>query len=827
MSNFLGVDLGTTNSAICSYDGKAVTVHRTQEQQLCMPTAIYFDRRGKYYGARAYQMAAVSPSNTAVLFKRLMGTDAKIQIPSVGLTLSPEQCSAEILKALLGLLPEDFRNAPAAGTVITVPAAFNQMQRNATLAAAELADIGRVTLMQEPVAAVMSVVKERTVDGTFLVYDFGGGTLDVAIAQSVAGRVSLLEHGGVEMCGGRDFDRALVEKAVKPWLVENFDLPINFSEDPNFQRLVRLCEWAAEHAKIQLSSREKMSISLSEDEIRITDLRGTEIFVDVEVSRARLMQLMQPKLEEAVESIRRILRRADLGSDDIDRIVFIGGPTIFGPHRDFITSQLGIPGDTSVDPMTAVAVGASIFAEALDWSESNSVTRKKTTGTTAVPGKATFTFGSRTAQSSAKIRAGVEKGAQIAEFQVDNVASSWTSGRLLLVEDATVEVPLSTLGEHNFTVTCYASSGKVYDRQNIIITRTSPVVHSIPASHSIGVEVKESLAHSATSLEYLVRAGDKLPLKGRKRFKATEKLKSGSTHAILLRLWEGEIDYPVSDNLFVGCLKISGQDFQQGEIQMGADLYCDYSIADSGAISVQMTVPSIGCTFAPEQNFYSRQEGQLDFSQAKPLLLGELDDLKSRLQRGHGEGYSGQLSLAADKISAVEKQVMESSDAESLKQARDHVQAVKVLLFDARLEGLVQAREVELAELSASFQELCRDLATSSELTTFDTLTKTGSRLIPERSQEFDGVVAEMRGTILGVLLRQDWFILHTFKGLASGEHLFMDPVESKRLIEDGNRAVCENDPSRLREIVGLLYSIRLPNQSSLNLSSLVNIMRA
>src|SRR5207249_9054688 len=109
---------------------------------------------------------------------------------------------AEILRVLYGYLPEDIRLSRDSGTVITVPAAFDQMQRDATLSAAEMAGIGRVALMQEPVAAVMSVMRTSRRDGIFVIYDLGGGTFDVAVAESVGGHVSILEHGGVPVCGG-------------------------------------------------------------------------------------------------------------------------------------------------------------------------------------------------------------------------------------------------------------------------------------------------------------------------------------------------------------------------------------------------------------------------------------------------------------------------------------------------------------------------------------------------------------------------------------------------------------------------------------------------
>lgn len=188
MKHFVGIDLGTTNSAICSYDGTETRIWKSPEQNDVTPSALYFDRRGnKYVGKRAYDSAAQNPDNAAVLFKRLMGTSTPVHIAAMKEDKTPEECSAEVLKVLFGYLPEEMRNDAETGTVITVPAAFNQMQKDATMQAANLAGLGKVALMQEPVAAVMSVMRARKTDGMFLIYDLGGGTLDIAIAESMGG----------------------------------------------------------------------------------------------------------------------------------------------------------------------------------------------------------------------------------------------------------------------------------------------------------------------------------------------------------------------------------------------------------------------------------------------------------------------------------------------------------------------------------------------------------------------------------------------------------------------------------------------------------------
>ena len=328
MTYYVGVDLGTTNSAICSFNGDEVRIYKSPEQNDVTPSAIFIDKRGhKYVGMTAYNNAPKSPGNAAILFKRMMGTSTPINLPALNLTMTPEDCSADVLRALFGYLPESIRNSDQTGTVITVPAAFNQMQKDATLVAAQSAGLGLVALMQEPVAAVMSVMRKRKSDGIFVVYDLGGGTLDVAIAQSIGGRVSLIGQNGIAMCGGRDFDRKIVSNIVVPWLAEKFQLPTSFITDPKYLALMRIAAWSAERAKIELSTKFESIIHAGEDDFKIAASDGTEIYLDIPITRKILDELIAGEITNSVDAAREAIEKAGLSSHDVERIVFVGGPT--------------------------------------------------------------------------------------------------------------------------------------------------------------------------------------------------------------------------------------------------------------------------------------------------------------------------------------------------------------------------------------------------------------------------------------------------------------------------------------------------------------------
>ncbi len=395
----LGIDLGTTNSAVAGYTATGLRAFKTTEGTDVLPSAIYIDKRGhRFYGKKAYEQAVLSPQNTALGFKRLMGTSTPFEFADSGQSLTPEECSAEILKQLLAQAYLESGEQQVTGAVITIPAAFNQMQSEATLRAAHAAGLERVGLLQEPVAAAMAAMMGREKkSGQFLVYDLGGGTFDLALVQALNGEVSILDHEGINMLGGRDFDKAIVNGIVRPWLLANFDLPADLQKDPRYQRVIRIAQLAVEKSKITTSTKESEIIHAPDDEVRVQDESGADIYLHIELTRRDLEALVADRINETIELARKVLKNNGYGHDDIDRVVFIGGPTKMPLIRERVPQQLGIAGDFTIDPMTAVVLGAAIFAESRDWSAAAS-TRKpsRASATTTGPLDVTFDYQART-----------------------------------------------------------------------------------------------------------------------------------------------------------------------------------------------------------------------------------------------------------------------------------------------------------------------------------------------------------------------------------------------------------------------------------------------
>ena len=254
-----------------------------------------------------------------------MGTSTPIKFRASGQVMTPEECSAEVLRQLVSQALLETNGSEITGTAVTIPAAFNQMQSEATLRAAAAAGLDRVVLLQEPIAAAMAQAKNNS--GQFSVYDLGGGTADLALIQNLSGSINIIGHEGINMLGGQDFDRILIAEIIRPWLMETFSLPEDFQKQDKYGRLIGKSLMAAEAAKIDLSTANTSTIFLSDEDIRAQDENGTDIYLDITVSRQQFEELVEPLLAQTLEISHSIIKGSGYTTKDIDRIELVGGPS--------------------------------------------------------------------------------------------------------------------------------------------------------------------------------------------------------------------------------------------------------------------------------------------------------------------------------------------------------------------------------------------------------------------------------------------------------------------------------------------------------------------
>lgn len=745
--------------------------------------------------------------------------------------MSPEECSAEILRELYRNLPEEIRESDETATVITVPAAFNQMQNAATKEAAQQAGLGKVALMQEPVAAIMSVMKVNPKDANFVIYDLGGGTLDVAIAESIGGKVNLLAHNGIAMCGGRDFDRILMEKTVIPWLMENYDLPDlkELKTTDKYKKLLRIASYKTELAKIELSTDDEASI---DGETGVSDESGEEIYLDIQINRNDFNSYIDEMVMESIKAVKETIEKSGLTTVDIDRIVFIGGPTNYKPLRDKVCDETGIPGSIEVNPMTAVSEGASIFAESIDWSDEvhgRKATRQQVESAEALG--LSFRYVSRTTDNQARIGVVLGKNVTGYTFEIKSNDNGWTSGTMTLKDKAKIIVPLEKRGNNVFTVEVFDNFGRnVPLEENIItITYTLATVSAILASHSIGVEVRENSRDSKSTLDYLVREGDTLPAKGTKIFRAAETIRPGDIKALNFKLWEGEIEDDVEDNRFIGYMKITGDDFSFGMIPAGAEINCNYVVNDSGSIDLELDIPSIGQSFNNDKNFYSRQEGQVDLDHAAGIInregkkvLKKVKDLAEQMEIKDDEKLQKLGEIASKAINIRQ----DSSDREELQHISDDILHAKKILNKLRRENLSKIRQKELDYLIDFYQQEMIKYSDEDDQNEYEKLFESANQAMRNNNSEFEDILAQVRYLNYKVNMKNNsefpaqWFIWK----IQNPEN-YSDENAFYQLVSAGKQAIENNDIQTLKQILNELACIEI-RDSDEGMEMMTNITR-
>lgn len=807
---FIGIDLGTTNSAITSFDGKNTRVWKSPEQNDVTPSVIYIAKRGgRFYGKKAYDNAPLNPENTAQLFKRLMGSSTKIKVADIEMT--PEECSAEILRTLFGYLPEDVRNDKKTGTVITVPAAFNQMQKNATKEAAFGAGINKVALIQEPVAAIMSVAKQQNINGLFVVYDFGGGTFDVSIAERAGNKINLLTNDGIAFCGGRDFDKLLLDNIVVPWLKNNFNLPDGFRINEKYAKLIRMATWATEQAKIELSAKETASVQLDESVIRCSDESGNEIYLDVPLSREQYNNLIFPKIDETIEKTREVISNVGLKPEDINYVVFVGGPTQYKPLRDRVSQQLGIAPSTDVNPMTAVSEGAAIYAESVDFETAKGGQKADKGIIKAQSFGLEFRYNARTSSDKAKI-AVVFKNADKLNFVFKSQNTGWTSGKLTLSSGSIVTVDLTEMGENFFSVQCFDENGTEVKlpESNITIAKTLINIGKIPCAHSVGVELEDPVTGKPI-LDYLIKKDDLLPKSGTVKYKTTKRISAGSNDSISFKLWEGEIADPVEYNRFIGEISISGNSFEYGIIPVGSEILCDYTFSDSGNIETKVTVPSVGITETKDS--YDRLSGQIDFNNDDTKIVSEAQSVLEKIEELSENIFDEKLDEAATKIRSYLDR-SDDLDAEDLQTLFEITQTGKGVVASFMRENKAIVWQQDLDSAMDGFSDL-ESNATEAQKNMIYKLQDNIQRAIDANSPTAEKLLAQLHDAIAKVAFNNDDIFYAIFASMAQNPQEFTNQALFNQLVNQGCQCIQSKDINGLKSVLQRMIQIRIPQEGS------------
>ena len=347
MSKIIGIDLGTTNSCVAVMEGKEVKVITNPEGNRTTPSVVAF-KNGEMIVGDAAKRQVVTNKNSVISIKRLMGSNEKVELD--GKSYTPQEISAMILQ-YMKTYAEEYLGEKVTKAVITVPAYFNDAQRQATKDAGKIAGLEVERIINEPTAAALAFGIDKTdVEQKVLVYDLGGGTFDVSILDLADGTFEVLATAGDNRLGGDDFDNVLVD-----WMTQQFQKENGVDLKKDRMAMQRLKE-AAEKAKKDLSGMMQTQISLP----FISAGADGPLHFEATLSRAQFDQMTRHLVERTVGPVRQALKDAGLTKNDIHQVLLVGGSTRIPAVQEAVRNELGKEPNRSVNPDEVVAMGAAI-----------------------------------------------------------------------------------------------------------------------------------------------------------------------------------------------------------------------------------------------------------------------------------------------------------------------------------------------------------------------------------------------------------------------------------------------------------------------------------
>ncbi|MBQ8897715.1 MAG: molecular chaperone DnaK, partial [Clostridia bacterium] len=348
MSKIIGIDLGTTNSCVAIMEGGEPTVITNAEGTRTTPSVVAFGKTGeRLVGNTAKRQAITNPDRTIISIKRDMGSAKKVNIDGKGYT--PQEISAMILQKLKADA-ESYIGSPVTQAVITVPAYFNDSQRQATKDAGKIAGLEVLRIINEPTAAALAYGVDKESDQKVMVYDLGGGTFDVSILDMGDGVLEVLSTNGNTRLGGDDFDDRIIN-----WIVSSYRTETGIDLSSDKMAMQRLKE-AAEKAKIELSSLTASNINLP---FITADATGPK-HLDMTLTRAKFNELTADLVEATMGPVRQAMKDAGLSPNELSKVLLVGGSTRIPAVQEAVKKFTGKEPFKGINPDECVAMGAAI-----------------------------------------------------------------------------------------------------------------------------------------------------------------------------------------------------------------------------------------------------------------------------------------------------------------------------------------------------------------------------------------------------------------------------------------------------------------------------------
>ena len=603
-----GIDLGTTNSCIARMDDGMPVIIKSDVLTDTTPSCISITKRGQILAGFKARGAMISSKRRAtktlkiddesfIEFKRKMGSDETFYSSYLDKTLSPEELSAEVLKALKSYITDE--NVTSA--VVTVPAKFTANQTDATMRAAKLAGLKKCVLLQEPIAAAMAYgLKADNKDGYWIVFDLGGGTFDVALLRVEDDILKVFDTEGDNFLGGKNLDYAITDEIITPYLKQNYSIDGILADETKRLILREAMKTYAEDAKIELSFKDSVSIETMVDELGNDD-NGEEMELFMNIQRSMTDKIVRPYFQKTIDITKRLLERNNISLDKITSLILVGGPTFTPLLHQMLIEQITPNVDTSVDPMTAVAMGAALYASTIDNDETTEL------DTTTIPlilqHKSTTVEESELVTVKINTQKCTGQVPQNLLFEITRSDKSWSSGKLHLTEQGEIADCLLYKGKSNaFSIRVYDEAGNIHPCfPNSFTIIQGFDIGSAVLPYSIGIEVWNGSKGVAlfTPIKGLEKNQD-LPATGViTELKTTSDVLPGNEdNTLKIPLYEGDYgaaDLPAAYYEYIYEARMTGKDLP-ALLPAGSNVEVTVKVDTSRQITISVYIPLLDFT---------------------------------------------------------------------------------------------------------------------------------------------------------------------------------------------------------------------------------------
>ena len=795
---YVGIDLGTTNSAAAVFDGERVSVVRNAQGASVTPSVVRLDKQGRVtVGTRARRFLEQDPTNTAAEFKRLMGTGKPIDFPAAAAARTPEQLSAEVLKALRQDITDQL-NVTIERAVISVPALFELPQSAATSEAARLAGFARVELLQEPIASALAAGWRADGDGagTWLVFDLGGGTFDASLLETRDGLLRVVGHDGDNFLGGRDFDWAITEYLASRLAV------VPRRNNPEHAGALRALRLAAEDAKIELSRGDKAQVTLAQP----LTIDGREVEVDLELERATVEHLCLPLVDRALDVCVRLMTTHGLAAGQLARLVLVGGPTVMPMVRNRVAARLEAGIAEGHDPMTLVAQGAALYAATagLDGRAAS----------VAVPvGRQVWLQYPAVSADLTPHVVGKFVGADPpAKVKLVRSDGAWSSTEATVGPDGTWLTSVTLLPRRacTFQIEARGASGElvVVSPPQLTIVQ-GLTIGDPPLSRTLGVALASG--HVQTYLE----RGAPLPARRTFTHHTVETVAKGSSESVLrIPIVQGELSQAHLCRL-VGTLDIGG-DAVLDTVPTGTAVEVTIELDRGGRLAARALVPSIGQVF--------EHVAHLLVPDASPEALdASLRDLRRQLMELRTDAFRHGLGQVIEKLDRIESRLSEAErdidaahggDADAAQRARRALLDVDATMTEADLARKWPELDEQARHAAIAASSTVGMYGTEAERTLLqDVMTAMDKARRDKDAAELERQMRLAQRLSNAAFNRTpeawEWY----FEDAASEVSKCRDLPRAQRLVTEGKAAIDRGDNGELRRVVKALWQL-LPENS-------------